>query len=152
MNHSRGINWKWCLAAIIGAGVGGWIGPWNVPPTRAADAAKVDFNKDIKPILAASCIKCHHVEANNPKVKPKAGLRLDDKAAALKGGENGHDIVPGSAKDSLLYQLLLGPVKKGDDEIAAMPRPADKKDQWKSLPQDQIDLIKRWIDQGADWP
>jgi mono/diheme cytochrome c family protein len=140
------------VAALLVAAMAGWIGPWNGPTLGAEEAAKVDFNKEIKPIFVASCIKCHHADANNPKVKPKSGFRLDDKAAALKGGENGHDIVPGSAKDSLLYQLLLGPVKQGDDEIDAMPKTAAKTMPWKSLPQEQIDLIKRWIDQGANWP
>jgi mono/diheme cytochrome c family protein len=138
------------LAALALAGGAAILGITPLTgPARAAD--KVDFTKDIKPIFEHSCIKCHRVNPDEPKKKPKGGFRLDDKAAALKGGESGVAIVPGKGADSLLYKLLLGPVKTGDDEVAAMPK-QKKGEEWKALPQAQIDLIKAWIDQGAEWP
>ena len=81
-------------------------------PTRAADAAaakEVDFKKDIQPILNQSCMKCHKPDPKNPR-GPAAGFRLDDKAAAMKGGKHGVAIVPGKADESLFYKLLAGPV------------------------------------------
>jgi Planctomycete cytochrome C len=82
---------------------------------------------------------------------PAGGLRLDDKAAAMKGGKHGKAIVPGKAEDSLLYKVLAGPAKAGDDDVSAMPK-AKRGEEFKGLPDDQIKLIKQWIDEGAKWP
>jgi mono/diheme cytochrome c family protein len=121
------------------------------PAVQAAGDKDVDFAKDIQPIFKASCVRCHSVDPNNARKKPAAGFRLDDKAGALKGGKAGSDIVPGNSKDSLLYQLLQGPVKGKDQDIAAMPK-GKRGEPFKQLPQDKIDLIQKWIDQGAKWP
>ncbi len=59
-------------------------------------AAKVDFNLQIKPILEANCVRCHGPE------KPKGHLRLDTRAGALKGGDNGTALVPGQPGQSPL--------------------------------------------------
>jgi mono/diheme cytochrome c family protein len=132
------------LAAAIGAAcLGG-------PSAHAADK-DVDFAADIQPIFKASCVRCHGLDPNKPNKKASGGLRLDDKAGAMKGGKAGSDIVPGNAKGSLLYELLLGPHKDNADEIPAMPKPK-KGEAFKALPQDQINLIQKWIDQGAKWP
>jgi hypothetical protein len=130
------------------------------------DAKQVDFVKDIQPILKESCIGCHQAPKaggpGGPRERqagpgggrgprgPAAGFRLDDKAAAMKGGKHGKAIIPGKAEESLMYQLLKGPAKRGDDEIAPMPkgRPGDE---FKPLPEEKIELIKLWIDQGAKW-
>lgn len=116
--------------------------------TRAADT--VDFNKDIKPIFKQSCIKCHSLD--NPRHKAAAGLRLDDRADALKGGDNAHekDIIPGNSKDSVLVQLLSKSVNVDGEDIEAMPK-KKKGQEFKPLPDNQIQLIKDWIDQGAKW-
>jgi hypothetical protein len=121
-------------------------------PLRAADtsAKEVDFKKDIQPLLNQSCMKCHKPDPKNPR-GPAAGFRLDDKAAAMKGGKNGPAIVPGKADESLLYKLLSGPVTVGDKEIAPMPKPM-RNQSFKPLAKDKIELIKQWIDQGAKWP
>ena len=62
------------------------------PPARMT----VDFDRDIKPIFEHSCYRCHGPE------KPKSRFRLDDRASALKGGENGVDIIPGQSAKSPL--------------------------------------------------
>src|SRR5262245_52776843 len=54
---------------------------------------KVDFAKDIEPILAANCIKCHGPE------KQKSGFRLDSREAAIKGGDGGAALVPGKSAE-----------------------------------------------------
>ncbi len=125
-------------------------------PSFAADAKTVGFIKDVQPILKESCVKCHSLNPKNPKRKGAGELRLDDKAAALKGGRSGQAIVPGDSKNSLLVKLLAGPVPrpvKGEDDkdIDAMPK-AKKGEKWKPLTKDQIAIIAKWIDQGADWP
>jgi hypothetical protein len=97
--------------------------------------AKVDFVRDIQPIFKASCLKCHGPE------KPKAQFRVDSRSFAMKGGVGGKAILPGKGAESLLIKLLLAA-----DPDERMPRKAEP------LPKAQIDLLRTWIDQGADWP
>ena len=82
---------------------------------------------------------------------PAGGLRLDDKDEAMKGGKHGKAIVAGKADESLLYKVLSGPAKEGDDQIGGMPKQR-RGEQYKPLADDKIALIKQWIDQGANWP
>ncbi|MDB6110627.1 MAG: hypothetical protein JWR69_2377, partial [Pedosphaera sp.] len=97
---------------------------------------KIDFIKDIQPILQESCLKCHGPE------KQKGELRLDSKAAAFKGGKDGQVIVPGEPdKSDLFKRITLAP---GSDDI--MPSKGDP------LTKAQTDLIRDWITQGAVWP
>jgi predicted CXXCH cytochrome family protein len=96
---------------------------------------KIDFEHQIAPILKASCLKCH-----NP-VKTKGKLLLDTKANALKGGDGGKVIIPGKPQDSPLYTLLID-----TDPDVRMPEKAGP------LPKEQIELIRKWIEQGAVWP
>ena len=118
-------------------------------PTVANAADKVDFVKNVQPILVKSCIGCHGGKDKEGKVKIKGKLNLTTKEGAMKGGDNGaKDIVAGKAEDSLVYKLLLGPVGAGDDEIGRMP--VGKKAA--PLADDQVKIIKAWIDQGANWP
>lgn len=102
---------------------------------RAADKP-VDFAKEIQPILQASCVKCHGPE------KQKGKLRLDSKEVAMKGGKNGAVIVAKDAEKSELYKRVILP--KGNEDI--MPSEGDP------LTKAQTDLIKDWINQGAEWP
>src|SRR5947208_9362192 len=76
-----------------------------ISPLGAAE--KVDFHRQIRPILEANCVRCHGPE------KPKGHLRLDTRAGALKGGDNGAALVPGQPGQSPLYTSTILPV--GDD-------------------------------------
>ncbi len=96
----------------------------------------VDFTRDIKPIFDTSCIRCHG------PVKPKSGFRLDSHAAALKGGDNGPDILPGSSAKSPLVHFTAHLV-----EDMEMPPPG----KGTSLTDQQVSLLRAWIDQGAIW-
>jgi hypothetical protein len=135
----------------------------------AAEAAgsgePVDFEKDVYPILDESCVRCHRGGRGGGQARqgrgpggpgggggrgPGGGLRLDDKAAALKGGKHGKAIEPGKADDSLLFKVLKGDVKVGSDTVHRMPKA--RGGEGKKLADDQVDVIKRWIDQGAKWP
>ena len=102
---------------------------------RGAD--KVDFVKQIKPIFAENCYKCHAGE------KHKGNFKLDSVAAIEKGGKEGSDIVPNHPEKSDVYHRIT--LKPDDDDI--MP-PSDK---GKPLNKAQTDLIKTWIEQGADF-
>ena len=72
-------------------------------PFLLADDGVVDFTKHIQPLLAKKCVSCHGPE------KQKAGLRLDRKGAALKGGDDlGPAIVPGKTRESPLFRVVAG--------------------------------------------
>ena len=101
---------------------------------RAAADEAVDYAK-VKEIFAAKCYSCHGAE------KQKGGLRLDGKALAMKGGVTGPSFAVGDGKKSYLVQRLRG--EGGEDQ---MPLKADP------LPEAEIALISKWIDQGAKWP
>lgn len=106
----------------------------KLPP---AAAAQVEFDRDVRPMLQQSCLRCHGPE------KPKSGFRLDERNAALKGGNNNpDDIVPGDSARSKLIHYVTRLV-----EDMEMP-PAAKGD---PLTPGQISLLRAWIDQGAAW-
>ncbi len=105
-------------------------------PPQALSTQPVNFVRDIQPILQASCYKCHSASA-----KVRGGLRLDDRDAAMRGGESGPVLVPGRSADSLIVRRILG--LDGDDP---MPKEGDP------LTPAQVALIRAWIDQGAVWP
>jgi len=107
--------------------------PGKLPPPANRP---IDFGKDIQPIFADTCYECHGPE------KQKAGLRLDQKAAALKGGDSGAILSAGKSAESLLIQVVAG-LK---EDIARMPKKKEP------LTTDQIALLRAWIDQGAVWP
>ena len=68
-------------------------------------AEPVDFTRQIKPLLEQSCLKCHGSE------KPKGALRLDTRANAIKGGDNGTALVPNKPQDSPLYKSTILPAE-----------------------------------------
>jgi hypothetical protein len=98
----------------------------------------VDFNRDIKPILADNCFKCHGPDKN----QRKAELRLDTKTGLLGDGTTDGPVVPGKLNDSELYQRIT---EKDPDR--RMPAAASGK----TLTARQIALLKLWIEQGAEW-
>ena len=107
--------------------------------TPAVALAGVEFNKDIRPILADACFHCHGPDPGTRK----AGLRLDTEAGfftAKKGEEP--TVIKGKPEASSLYQRLLS-----TDEDEIMPPPESHKE----LKPAQIAMIKAWIEQGAPW-
>ncbi|HVJ80377.1 MAG TPA: DUF1553 domain-containing protein, partial [Planctomycetia bacterium] len=95
----------------------------------------VDYVKEIKPILQSHCTVCHGALRQN------GGLRLDTAALAKKGGDSGAAFEVGKAKSSALIHALRG--EEGRDR---MPQEAEP------LAAAQIELISRWIDEGAKAP
>jgi formylglycine-generating enzyme required for sulfatase activity len=106
-----------------------------------ADADKIDFMRDIRPLLEANCIMCHG------PTKDKGDLRLDTREFAIKGGDE-YDtaLVPGHPDKSPIYTTTILPL---DDD---MLMPPIKKEEEGKLPKAQTDLLKKWIEQGAPWP
>ncbi|MBL8827405.1 MAG: DUF1553 domain-containing protein [Planctomycetaceae bacterium] len=99
-------------------------------------AAPVDYIHDIKPLLAQHCVKCHGPE------KQQSDLRVDSLAALLQGGNSGPSLVAGKSSESLLIDALT----KGEN-VSKMPPEGNTK-----LTAAQVELLKRWIDEGAKGP
>jgi hypothetical protein len=101
----------------------------------AIQAAPVDFNREIRPLLNSHCFKCHG------GVKEAGGLNLQFREQALKAGETGEiAIVPGKPDESAFIARLTS-----DDPDERMPRKE------KPLPQEKIALLRQWIAEGAQW-
>ena len=118
-----------------------------VPLFAAALAAqgKVDFQKQVWPILQARCVECHaapHTGDDGKVKKPKGGVVLDSKDA-ITAGKKGKLLVVKKSGESLLYTSI----SLAADHEDRMP-PAKKGE---PLPKEQQDLIKQWIDEGASF-
>ena len=103
-------------------------------PVASAAPARVDFNRDIRPILSENCFHCHGPDEK----KREAKLRLDVRAEALAAKA----FVPGKPDQSELAKRIL--TTDADD---LMPPP----DSNKKLTAAQKDLLKRWIAEGAEY-
>ncbi len=103
-------------------------------PGESRAEQTVDYLRQIKPLLAQKCLACHGA------LKQKGQLRLDTAALLLQGGKHGPAIVPGKAEASLLLERITG------EEGNRMPPEGEP------LSAGQIDLVRRWIRQGAKAP
>ena len=114
----------------------------SVSVTHAEDAAKVDFEKDIAPILRQNCIDCHGPELQ------MADLRLDQRRFALGDDADPDLIRPGKSSESLFIKRLTDP-KLGLIMPPTFPFfPGEKA----GLNDATLKVLKDWIDQGAPWP
>lgn len=107
------------------------------PPAAPPQAtAPVDFVSQVQPLLETTCLECH-----NPN-KVKGDLLMHTAAALLKGGETGPGFVAGQPDKSEIIKRIILP--KGHDDV--MPPKGEP------LSAQQIDLLKRWVAEGAKWP
>jgi ankyrin repeat protein/mono/diheme cytochrome c family protein len=102
----------------------------KLPPVASR---KVDYRQDIQPLLAQKCYACHGAEVQ------QAGLRLDLRQNALRGGDYGPVIKIGDSAASKLIRRLVD----GDGGLQMPPTGA--------LSDDEIGLLRAWIDQGAEF-
>lgn len=102
----------------------------------AEEAPEVDFGRDVKPILARRCFACH-----GPDVA-EGGLVLTDKDSVLSAElDSGlRAVVPGAVDDSELLRRI-----QSTDVFERMPPDG------KPLTDDEVEIIRRWIEQGAEW-
>ena len=105
--------------------------PGLPPPSQEL----IEFESQVQPLFEQNCYACHG-PANQI-----SGLRLDQKADALKGGHSGPAIVPGDSANSRLIHLVAGYEVK-----VTMPLAGER------LSDEQIGILRAWIDQGALWP
>ena len=108
--------------------------PQTLPPPASI---KINFDRDIRPILETSCLRCHGPQ------KPRSDFRLDYREGALAGGnDNTNDIVPGSSSNSVLIAYVARQVPDLEMPPSGRGNP---------LTPQQIGLLRAWIDQGATW-
>ena len=105
---------------------------------QSTSAPAVDFQRQVRPILADNCFQCHGPDESTRQVR----LRLDTEDGAFAERPNGQPIVKGDAGASLVHQRITHA-----DPRLRMP-PADTN---KALSDEQIDILRRWIDEGASW-
>ena len=99
----------------------------------SASAARAEFfETTVRPLLAERCWKCHGA------AKSQGGLRLDSRAAALRGGDSGAALVPGRPGSSLLIEAV---------RYESFEMPPDGK-----LPEEAVRALEKWIADGAFWP
>ena len=103
-----------------------------------SEGVEISFDSDIRPILSDKCYACHGPD----KKKRKANLRLDIKESAFAQRDGYFAIVPGKPLDSTLYQRITA-----EDPKDRMPPLHSER----SLSQQQIELLKHWIENGAEW-
>jgi mono/diheme cytochrome c family protein len=130
--HSRlPSNWTWAAVAFS----------WAIASTTVSAAVpeKVRFNQHVRPILSGNCFYCH---GPDPKHR-EADLRLDNREGATADLGGYAAIVPGKPDESTLIKRVTS---KDPDEH--MPPPASKKPH---LTDEQIAILRRWIEQGAEY-
>lgn len=95
---------------------------------------RVEYRRDVQPILEKYCYDCHGAK------QQLSELRLDRKDSVRQGALSGQIIIPGDAEGSRIYRMISG--------IDGMPMPIGDPKPTRA----EIDVIRRWIDQGAKWP
>ncbi|WP_395745020.1 DUF1549 domain-containing protein [Prosthecobacter sp.] len=109
-------------------------------PVEVPDAkGKIDFERQILPILERSCFECH----SSKLAKPKGGIRLDDLEAIREKSQTENLVLPHKAAKSTLVKSISR--KPGDDDL--MPPPNDGK----PLSREEVELIRRWVEEGANF-
>ena len=108
---------------------------WSFVSVLHADESDINYTTNIKPLLVQNCSRCHG------PAKQQASLRVDSGKGLIAGGDSGPIIVPGNASQSLLIHALTG-----TEGASQMPPEGDK------LSEQQIALIRKWIDAGAHFP
>ncbi|MEO1994330.1 MAG: DUF1549 domain-containing protein [Planctomycetaceae bacterium] len=129
------LRYLWVAALCALCGIDGVAAD---QPKRGASPEKIDFVRQIQPVLRKHCYQCHGHDVQ------EAGLRLDVKRQALAGGEQGKVIVPGRSDKSSLLARITGSAP----DAQRMP----PQDEGTPLSPRQIAWIRSWIDAGAEWP
>ncbi len=128
-------TWRCFLALAAGATLleAAAVDTSKLPP---ASSQTVDYAQGVQPLFERNCYSCHGPE------KQKGGLRLDNKESALRGGDTyAPALKPGDSAGSPLIHLVAGLVT--DTRMPPKGEP---------LTDEQIGLLRAWIDQGAKWP
>lgn len=106
-------------------------------PTKVP-AGKIDFKKNVRPILVVNCMECH----NNESAPINGNLSLETRKLALTTGNHAPVLIPGEPDKSLLLTVLT----VSDVHLNAMPPSPDK------IYGVRMEILRRWIKEGAEWP
>ena len=128
-NHQRGSLRRLGMTSSVVVVLCRLLSHW----LHAADS--IDYKQQIRPLFQERCYKCHGPD------KQESGLRLDKRQEALAGGDTGPAIVPGDSTSGLLLKFV-----QSEDAEQVMPPQGDR------LTDEQIELLKQWIEDGAEWP
>jgi uncharacterized membrane protein len=112
------------------------IGSSGATPLLVTGSPPIDYLREIQPLLERRCYECH-----GAKKRPKGNLRLSDLASVFARDPSEAALVPGEPERSLVYRRLVLPAE--DEE--RMPPEGDP------LPAAEIELVRRWIAEGARW-
>ncbi|MFN0054958.1 MAG: DUF1549 domain-containing protein [Planctomycetales bacterium] len=129
-----GFRWFLPLAACVGGLMGMSACAQQAETKPAQPKAAIDFAHDIAPLIQKRCAKCHIGS------QKKGGLSLNTRQTLLAGGDDGPVVVSKKSSESPLMERL-----ESDDPGLRMPPEGER------LNKAQIDLVRRWIDQGLPW-
>lgn len=129
--RSRSFSCYCILCSLIGL-LFAWL-MLSAPQAALAQKSPVSFINDVAPILKENCFACHDSK------KRKGKLEMTSYEAIRKGGSREDPIAPGKPKESLLIDVLIA------TNASRMP----PKEAGEALPKEKIDVITRWIEQGA---
>jgi len=112
----------------------------SCPAASMAAQGAIEFNRDVRPILSDKCFGCHGPDSGHRK----AGLRLDQRDAAMKAAKSGEvPLKPGDTAGSHLLERITS-----TDKDDVMPPPEAKMER---LTQAEVETIRRWIAEGAEY-
>ncbi len=122
-------------ACVFASLAGSFIADAQPADLPAPAAHRVDFSKELLPLFIERCFDCHGEK------KQESGMRADSRAELLKGGDTGPSVVVSNSAASILVQVLADT----HADLAQMPKKKEK------FTNEQIGLVRAWIDQGAVW-
>jgi hypothetical protein len=125
---------RWTLVTVALAGLAALGSPADGPKSTSAPPDAAFFDSKIRPVLTATCVKCHGDK------KIRGGLRLVSRAALLEGGDHGPAVVPNSPEKSLLIQAL----RHTHPDVKMPPN--------QRLPDSVINDFAAWVKAGTAWP
>ncbi len=134
---ARALIWFVLPASVIVVCMMAWQGANQ--SSKSVGKSEVDFNYHIRPILSQNCFTCHGPDSSSREGDLRLD-RLEDATALLRDG--GRAIIPGDSRNSVLVSRI-----ESDDPNHVMPPPAAKK----TLTPRQIEQLRQWIDDGAEW-
>src|SRR5437764_9570945 len=102
----------------------------------ADESPETFFELKIRPVLTTDCLPCHGGK------KTSSGLKVDSRAALLKGGDRGPAIVAGDPDNSLLVQAI----RQTHEDVKMPPKPKRR------LPNEVVSAFAKWVADGAVWP
>ena len=105
---------------------------------RAAAPAKLEYNRDVRPILSDKCFRCHGPDSQ----ARKAELRLDQRDSAVAEHDGGRPIIPGQPEKSEVVERI----ETADPDDHMPPRKSNLR-----LSKDEIAVLRRWIAEGAEY-